>query len=189
MVSKGLDFKNVGVVGVLNADAIINFPDFRSFERAYQLLTQVRGRAGRNNEIGKVLIQTAQPAHKVIELLKKNDYRLFFEETLLERQQFHYPPYTRMIEINVISKDENEVNHLSHALYKLLDVAFKGHVLGPKAPIIARIKNSYYRQLLVKVPKEAGAKAVRQSIYTALDQLQSAHKDWRYRVALDVDPV
>lgn len=189
MVSKGLDFKNVGVVGVLNADAIINFPDFRSFERAYQLLTQVRGRAGRNNEIGKVLIQTAQPAHKVIELLKRNDYRLFFEETLAERQQYHYPPYTRMIELNVISKDENEVNHLSQALYKLLDTAFKGYVLGPKAPIIARIKNSYYRQLLLKVPKEAGAKQVRQTLLSAIDDLQAAHKDWRYRIALDVDPV
>ncbi len=189
MVSKGLDFKNVGVVGVLNADAIINFPDFRSFERAYQLLTQVRGRAGRHNEFGKVLIQTSQPAHKVIELLKRNDYRLFFEETLVERQQHHYPPFTRMIELNVISKDENEVNHLSHALYKLLDTTFQGHVLGPKSPLIARIKNSYYRQLLLKVPKEVGTKAVRQSLYTALDDLQNAHKDWRYRVAINVDPV
>jgi primosomal protein N' (replication factor Y) len=189
MVSKGLDFKNVSVVGVLNADAIINFPDFRSFERAYQLLTQVRGRAGRNNEIGKVFIQTTQPAHKVVELLRKNDYQLFFEETLQERRQFHYPPFTRLIELNVICKDLNENNHLANELYRLLDGHFKGHVLGPEAPLIARIKNYYYKRLLLKIPKEAGAKQVRQILFACLDEMQHAHKDWKYRVSIEVDPV
>lgn len=189
MVTKGLDFKNVSVVGVLNADSIISFPDFRSFERAYQLLTQVRGRAGRDKEVGTVYIQTSKTAHKVIELLKENNYPHFFSETLAERKQFHYPPYRRLFELSVISKDVNEVNHLSAELFKLLDQPFKGELLGPEFPLISRVKNNYYKRILLKAPKEMQPAQVRQHLYQALDELQSLYKDWRYRVAIDVDPV
>lgn len=189
MVTKGLDFKNVTVVGVLNADSIISFPDFRSFERAYQLLTQVRGRAGRDKEIGTVYIQTSKPAHKVIELLKENNYPHFFAETLAERQQFHYPPFRRLFELNVISRDVNEVNHLAAELFKLLDLTFKGELLGPEFPLISRIKNNYYKRILLKAPRDLSPQQVRQYIYTALDDLQNTYKDWRFRVAIDVDPV
>lgn len=189
MVTKGLDFKKVSVVGVLNADSMISFPDFRSFERAYQLLTQVRGRAGRDKDIGTVYIQTTKPAHKVIELLKENNYERFFTETLLERQQYHYPPFRRLIELNVVSKELNEVNHLSAELYKLLEQNFKGELLGPEFPLISRIKNFYYKRLLLKSPKDMGPLQVRQHIYTALNELQFTYKDWRYRIAIDVDPV
>jgi primosomal protein N' (replication factor Y) len=189
MVTKGLDFKNVSVVGILNADSIIKFPDFRSFERAFQLLTQVRGRAGRSSEVGKVFLQTSQPGHKVVELLKRNDYALFYEETITERQQYHYPPYTRLFELTVISRDLNETNHLSAALYKILDVPFKGHLLGPEFPLISRIKNQYYKRILLKAPREFSASMVRQTIYSSLDELQDQYKEWRYRVGINVDPV
>lgn len=189
MVTKGLDFKNVSVVGILNADSIIKFPDFRSFERAFQLLTQVRGRAGRGAEVGKVFLQTSQVGHKVIELLKRNDYALFYEETINERQHYHYPPFTRLFELTVISRDLNETNHLADGLYKLLDVPFKGYLLGPEFPLISRIKNQYYKRILLKAPREFSASMVRQTIYSSLDDLQNQHKDWRYRVGINVDPV
>ncbi len=189
MVTKGLDFKNVSVVGVLNADSALNFPDFRSFEKAFQLLTQVRGRAGRNNEKGKVFIQTTQPEHKVIQYIKNNDLEAFYADTLSERQQYHYPPFSRLIELSVISKDVNEVNHLANELAALLKPAFGEHLLGPEFPIISRIKNQYYKNILLKSPRQQSPTETRQIIFHCINELQSHYKNWRYRVAIDVDPV
>ena len=103
MVTKGLDFNNVNVVGVLNADSILNFPDFRSFEKAFQLITQVKGRAGRSSEKGKVFVQTTQPQHHVLNYISENKIKNFLADTLAERQQFNYPPFTRLFELNIIS--------------------------------------------------------------------------------------
>lgn len=189
MVTKGLDFANVSVVGVLNADAALNFPDFRSFERAYQLLTQVRGRAGRDNEIGKVFIQTTRTTHKVIELLRQNNYRLFYDTTLAERQQYDYPPFSRLFELNVISRDKNEVSHLAGELFNLLKPAYEGHLLGPEFPLVSRIKNQFHKRIMIKIPRGMSAQTARQFITAALDTLQNHHKDWRYKVAVDVDPL
>lgn len=189
MVTKGLDFDNVSVVGVLNADSILNFPDFRSFEKAFQLITQVRGRAGRSRDKGKVFIQTTQAAHKVIDYIKENRIDTFFEETLAERQQYNYPPFSRLFEVNVISKDVNEVNHLANELFLLLKPHFGEHLLGPEFPLISKIKNQFYKHILIKSSKQQSASAIRQIIYTALNELQNNYKNWRYRVAIDVDPV
>lgn len=189
MVTKGLDFDKVSVVGVLNADSILNFPDFRSFEKAFQLLTQVKGRAGRSSEKGHVYIQTTQPEHKVIQYITKNQTTLFFEETLLERKQYHYPPFSRLFELTVISKDVNEVNHLSTELFKLLKPAFGDQLLGPEFPMISKIKNQYHKHLLIKTAKTQAAGNIREIIFTALNTLQNTYKNWRYRVSIDVDPV
>lgn len=189
MVTKGLDFSNVSVVGVLNADLLLNFPDFRSFEKAFQLLTQVKGRAGRNNEKGKVLIQTTQIEHAVIKYIIQNQTELFFRETLAERKQYHYPPYTRLIEVTVISKDPNEVNHLAAELFKLLKPQFGDYLLGPEFPLISRIKNQYHKHILVKSGRQDSSSAVRAGIFNAMNELQEAYKNWRYRIAIDVDPV
>ncbi|MDI1354438.1 MAG: primosomal protein N' [bacterium] len=189
MVTKGLDFNNVSVVGVLNADSLLNFPDFRSFEKAFQMLTQVRGRAGRSSEIGKVFIQTTQTDHKVIGFLKANNYLGFFEDTLAERKQFNYPPFSRLFEINVISKDINEVNHLSHELFTLLKPAFHDNLLGPEFPLISKIKNQFYKRILIKTPKQQSSQELRQIIFTSLNDLQNNFKNWRYRISIDVDPV
>jgi primosomal protein N' (replication factor Y) len=188
MVTKGLDFKNVQVVGILNADSILNYPDFRSFERAFQLITQVKGRAGRGSEKGTVYIQTTHPEHKVLEFVKENNYSEFFKDALRDREQHFYPPFSRLFEITVISSDLNEVNHLAEELFKLLNLEFKNHLLGPEFPLVAKIKNRYHKRILLKVAREEKGKAVRQAIFTCLDNLQFKHKTWKYRVAIDVDP-
>jgi primosomal protein N' (replication factor Y) (superfamily II helicase) len=190
MVTKGLDFGNVSVVGVLNADSILNFPDFRSFEKAYQLITQVRGRAGRSSEKGKVFVQTTQTEHKVIGHVKANDYKAFFAETLEDRRHYNYPPFTRLMKLNVISRDANELNYLANELLALLKEHFKAeNLLGPEFPLISKIKNEYYKHILLKLPKTEGVVEVRRHIFTALDELRSRNKDLRYRTAIDVDPV
>ena len=189
MVTKGLDFNNVNVVGVLNADSILNFPDFRSFEKAFQLITQVKGRAGRSSEKGKVFVQTTQPQHHVLNYISENKIKNFLADTLAERQQFNYPPFTRLFELNIISKDLNEVNHLSNELFQLLKPTFNENLLGPEFPLISRIKNQYYKRILIKTSKKDTALIIRQTIYTALNDLQNNYKNWRYRVSIDVDPV
>jgi primosomal protein N' (replication factor Y) len=189
MVTKGLDFNNVSVVGVLNADSIMNFPDFRSFEKAFQLITQVRGRAGRSTEKGKIFVQTTQPDHPVIKHVIANNLPEFYSETLAERRQYNYPPYSRLLELNVISKDVNEVNHLAGELYQLLKPAFGDQLLGPEFPLIAKIRNQYHKRILIKCSKQQPSATLRHLVHTALNTLQDKFKDWRYRVAIDVDPV
>ena len=189
MVTKGLDFNNVSVVGVLNADSILNFPDFRSFEKAFQLITQVKGRAGRSKDKGKVYIQTTQPEHHVINYISENKIKNFLADTLAERQQYNYPPFSRLFEINIISKDVNEVNHLSNELFQLLKPTFNENLLGPEFPLISRIKNQYYKRILIKTSKTETAVSLRQTIFNALNDLQNNFKDWRYRISIDVDPV
>lgn len=189
MVTKGLDFANVSVVGILNADSIINFPDFRSFERAFQLITQVRGRAGRSHEVGKVFVQTSRPEHKVFDYILKNNFNLLYSDTLHDRKQFFYPPYSRLFEVNIISKDLNELNHLANELFKLLKDHFKEHLLGPEFPLVAKIKNSYYKRILIKSARSEKAMEVRQHLYRAINDLQHQHQKWRYRVSIDVDPM
>lgn len=189
MVTKGLDFNNVSVVGVLNADSSFNFPDFRSFERSYQLISQVRGRAGRSKEKGRVFIQTTQPEHPVLRYIIANDGEGFYQNTLADRQTHFYPPFSRLFELNVIAKDLNEVNHLADELLLLLKPHFEDNILGPEFPLVSRIKNHYYKRLLLKTNKTHSPPALRQVIYTALNELQDKYKDWRYKVAIVVDPV
>jgi primosomal protein N' (replication factor Y) (superfamily II helicase) len=188
MVTKGLDFTNVSLVGVLNADSILNFPDFRSFERAYQLLTQVRGRAGRSNKMGRVIIQTSQPEHEVIRHVIRGSYAEFMEQTLTERKAFGYPPFSRLFVIRVASKDLNEVNHLAQELFVLLDQHFHGQLLGPEFPMVSRIRNEYLKHILLKAPRTDSAGTIRQHISDSLDALQQKHRSWRYRTVIDVDP-
>lgn len=189
MVTKGLDFDNVSVVGVLNADSSFNFPDFRSFEKSFQLISQVRGRAGRNREKGKVFIQTTQPEHPVLKYILENNSEGFYTDTLAERQQYFYPPFSRLFEMDVISKDLNEVNHLAHELLLLLKPHFNENILGPEFPLISKIKNQYYKRILLKTNKQQSPQQLRQIVFNALNELQNKHKDWRYRVAIEVDPV
>ena len=189
MVTKGLDFENVSVVGILNADSILNFPNFRSFEKAYQLITQVRGRAGRSKEKGNVFVQTTQPNHKVINYIIENNSSRFFEETLIERKQYNYPPFSRLFELTVISKDINEVNHLANEFCELLKPHFPNNILGPEFPLISKIKNQYYKRLLIKTGKQQTSVIMREKIYSAINDLKNNYKNWKYRIAIDVDPV
>ena len=189
MVTKGLDFDNVSVVGVLNADSILNFPDFRSFEKAFQLITQVRGRAGRSNRKGKVFVQTSQPEHKVLQHIASGKTELFYKDVLDERREYQYPPFSRLFEINVVSKDINELNHLANELFRILKGFFGDNLLGPEFPLVSKIKNQYYKRILAKTPRQQSARSIRENIFTALNDLQDKHKTWRYYISIDVDPM
>ncbi|MGZ4089442.1 MAG: replication restart helicase PriA, partial [Bacteroidia bacterium] len=189
MVTKGLDFNNVSVVGILNADSILNFPDFRSFEKAYQLITQVRGRAGRSAQKGKVFIQTSHPKHVVIENITRHNLESFYASILEERKQYNYPPFSRLMELNVVSKDINEVNHLSHELLLLLKPHFGENILGPEFPLVSKIKNQYYKRLLLKTSKHESALSIRTKIFEAITNLHNNYKKWNFKVQIDVDPV
>jgi primosomal protein N' (replication factor Y) len=189
MVTKGLDFNNVAVVGILNADSLLNFPDFRSYEKAFQMITQVRGRAGRGNKIGKVLIQTSHPKHLVINYVCENDLEGLYQIVLDERKQFNYPPFSRLIELNVISKEINEVSHLAQEFLVLLQPHFGANILGPEFPLISRIRNFYYKRLLLKIDKQESPNNVRAKIHEASTELFNKYKKWNFRIQTDVDPV
>ena len=143
MVTKGLDFDNVSVVGILNADSMLNFPDFRSFERAYQLMAQVSGRAGRKKKRGKVIIQTYSPDNKIIESVKKNDYRGMFNAEMSERKFFSYPPYCKLIKVTAMHADYQLTNYAARDLAILMRQQFGRHVLGPEYPTVARIRINF----------------------------------------------
>jgi primosomal protein N' (replication factor Y) (superfamily II helicase) len=189
MVTKGLDFCNVSVVGILNADTMLNFPDFRSFEKAWQLITQVRGRAGRNNKRGKVLIQTTQPKHFVIEKVPENNIDDFYSTVIQERENFFYPPFSRLIKLNVLSKEINEVNHLSHELLQYLKPSFENNILGPEFPLVSKVKNQYIKTLLIKTNRSHSPHQIRNLINEAIISLHTNYKKWNFKIQPDVDPV
>jgi len=188
MVTKGLDFENVSVVGVINADNFLNFPDFRSYERAYQLITQLKGRAGRKSSQGKIFIQTAQKDHQVLHHIMQQDIQAFYQSQLKEREKYQYPPFTRLIQINLLSKNVEEVNFLAKEFHKLLYPQFQNRLLGPESPMISRIKDQYYMRLLIKLEKNYPAKQTRTFLLTSINNLHAHYKKWKFTVQIDVDP-
>jgi len=153
MVTKGLDFRHVKLVGVLNADQLINFPDFRAHERSFQLLQQVAGRAGRTDARGKVIIQTYNPHHTILQQVSINDYESMFIEQLEDRRIYKYPPFCRIIKLTLKHKDYNKVNDGAEWLATSLRHVFKTNVLGPESPVVSRIRNQYHKNILLKVPQ------------------------------------
>ncbi|WP_211354910.1 replication restart helicase PriA [Tenacibaculum adriaticum] len=187
MLSKGLDFENVSLVGILNADSMLNFPDFRAHERAFQLMVQVSGRAGRSKKQGHVAIQTYNPYHQILQQVSTNNYAEMYKEQLQDRWQYHYPPYYRLIKITLKHKDYTRVDNGINWLAKALQNVFGENVLGPSAPAVARIRNQYIKNLVIKIPPK-------QSLGKTKEQLQKikttfeAVKDFRpIRFILDVD--
>ena len=156
MLTKGLDFKNVSLVGVMNADTLLNIPDFRSHERAFQLVQQVSGRAGRAEKRGKVIVQTYNPYHQILQQASLNKYQEMYLEQLEQRRIYKYPPYYRLIKITFKNKDFNKVNEAALWFQKALSIQFNAlsdvEILGPEFPPVARIKNQYLKNILVKVP-------------------------------------
>jgi primosomal protein N' (replication factor Y) len=153
MVTKGLDFRHVKLVGVLNADQLINFPDFRAHERSFQLLQQVAGRAGRTDTRGKVIIQSYNPHHTILQQVSINDYQSMFVEQLEDRRIYKYPPYCRLIKLTLKHKDYNKVNDGAEWLATSLRHVFKANVLGPEFPVVSRIRNQYHKNILIKIPQ------------------------------------
>lgn len=153
MVTKGLDFRNVNLVGVMNADSLLNFPDYRAHERTYQLLTQVSGRAGRTKKRGRVVIQTYNPYHQILKQVTNSDYEGMYKEQLYEREQFKYPPVNRIIKITFKHKNYNVLNEAADWFSGALRSNFGGTVLGPEYPPVARIRNQYLKHIVIKVQK------------------------------------
>lgn len=187
MLTKGLDFRNVKLVGIMNADNLLNFPDFRAHERSYQLMQQVSGRAGRTKERGKVLIQTYNPYHKILQQVSVNDYKGMFKEQMDERYNYKYPPIYRLIKITLQHRDYNKVNDGAEWLSKSLRQLFKQHVLGPEFPPISRIRNQYHKNILIKIPEQQSLGKTKEAILKIKNSFLSI-KDFRpIKVVLNVD--
>jgi primosomal protein N' (replication factor Y) len=189
MVSKGLDFEHVSLVGILNADNMLNFPDFRAHERAYQLMAQVSGRAGRKNKRGTVVLQTSTPEHPIIGQVIRNDYQAMFSTQCAERKLFKYPPYFRMIQIVLRHRDPNILNQAAQKMTSDLRVVFGNRVLGPNIPAVSRIQNLYIKHILLKFEVEASAEKAKEILRQVSNNLLSESKFKALWVNLDVDPM
>ena len=179
MVTKGLDFRNVGLVGIINADSMLHFPDYRAHERSFQMLTQVAGRAGRTKKRGKVLIQTYNPYHQILQQVASNDYQGMYAEQLHERGQFGYPPLTKIIKLTLKGRDFNMVNQASDWMATSLRNVLGSGVLGPEYPPVARIRRDYLKNILIKIPEgrslsqtKYGIKRIERS-FNAISQYRS----------------
>ena len=189
MVTKGLDFERVRVVGVLNADSILNYPDFRSNERAFNMIEQVAGRAGRKNEVGEVYVQTTDPNNQIIEKVKTHDYEGYYVEQIDERQRFAYPPFTKIVNIYLKHKDERMVNSLAVNYVLELRKIFGNRVLGPEKPIVGRVANYYIQSIMLKMEANASMRKVKDLLRTVYERV-SIDKNMRSAVLYyDVDPV
>ncbi|SFD37096.1 replication restart helicase PriA [Algibacter pectinivorans] len=187
MLTKGLDFRNVKLVGIMNADNMLNFPDFRAHERSFQLMQQVSGRAGRTEERGKVLIQTYNPYHNILQQVSTNNYIDMFKEQMDDRYNFKYPPVYKQIKITLKHKDYNKVETASIWYAKSLRQVFKDYVLGPESPPVARIRNQFHKNILVKIPKQQSLAKTKEAIMKINNSFMSV-KDFRsVRVVLNVD--
>ena len=188
MVTKGLDFAHVGLVGVLSADRMLNFPDFRSFERAYQMLTQVAGRAGRSGERGKVILQTYNPDHWVMTKVMANDYMGLVQQELIERKNYRYPPFVRLVRLTLKHTDAQRLEAAAEVLAARLTQRFMARVIGPETPMISRINDLHHRVLLLKFERELRPDAYKELLQADLDALQADERFKRIRLIVDVDP-
>ncbi|MEO9801816.1 MAG: primosomal protein N' [Reichenbachiella sp.] len=191
MLSKGLDFDNVSLVGVFDYDRIVHFPDFRSHERAFQLITQVSGRAGRKDDQGKVILQTGEPDEPLLYKIKTGDYKSFFQSEILERQNFQYPPFYRLIKVILKHKEKNILQQASKQYAsRLIGELGRQRVLGPQQPVISRIRNLYIEEIYIKVEKKKiNISKVKELVYRLGLEVKQL-KDYKtLRLYFDVDPV
>lgn len=188
MVTKGLDFGDVSLVGILNADQIINFPDFRSSERAFNMLSQVAGRAGRRNAEGKVVIQTYSPDNPIINFVKRQDYEGFFAHEIAERQAFLYPPFTRIIYIYLRHKNQDILSDIAVRYADSLRKVFGNRISGPEEPAISRIQQLYIRKIMLKVETEASMKKVKDILLEANAEMAALSQFKGTIIHYDVDP-
>lgn len=187
MLTKGLDFRNVKLVGIMNADNMLNFPDFRAHERSFQLMLQVSGRAGRTEERGKVLIQTYNPLHNILQQVSANNYIEMYNEQMNDRYNYKYPPVIKQIKITLKHKDYLRVDTASIWYAKGLRNVFGDFILGPESPPIGRIRNQFYKNILVKIPKNQSLSKTKEAIIKINNSFLSI-KDFRsVKVILNVD--
>jgi len=187
MLAKGLDFDNVSLVGILNADSMLYFPDFRAFERSYQMMTQVSGRAGRSDKRGKVIIQTYNTAHNTIQQVTNNDYVGMYLEQLYERKIYYYPPYFKLIKLTLKHRDYEKLKEGSMWLYQVLKQQFDIPVLGPEEPPVSKIRNEYIRTILIKIPQEKPLGSTKKTIQKILNSFDAVSQYRAIKITINVD--
>ena len=187
MLAKGLDFDNVSLVGIMNADNMLYHPDFRAFERSFQMMTQVAGRSGRSEKRGKVIIQTYNPNHNTIQQVTHNDYLAMYKEQLYDRQIYQYPPYFRLIKLTLKHRDFEKLKEGSMWLYQVMHQNLKIPVLGPEEPPIGRIRNEYIRTILVKIPQNQSLVVTKKTIQKILDSFDAVSQYRAIKIAVNVD--
>ena len=189
MVSKGLDFDHVSVVGILNADTMLNYPDFRAYERAFQLMAQVAGRAGRKNKRGRVVLQTKSIEHPIIPQVIANDYEGMVDGQLAERQMFHYPPYYRLIYVYLKNRNEALLDLMAQTMAGKLRAIFGNRVLGPDKPPVARVQTLFIRKIVVKIETKAPMARVRELLLQVQKEMIMEDRFKSLIVYYDVDPM
>lgn len=187
MLAKGLDFENVTLVGIMNADTMLHMPEFRALEKAFQMMAQVSGRAGRNIKKGKVIIQTYNPQHNIIKQVVQNDYFNMYKEQLFERNLYQYSPFYKMIKITLKDKDYEKNKNASDWFYKVLITNLQIPVLGPEEPVINRIKNEYLRNILIKIPAEKSVKLVKNIILKTKNSFENISQFKSVKIIVNVD--
>ena len=187
MLAKGLDFRHVSLVGVMNADNLLNFPDFRAHERSFQLLQQVAGRAGRTKKRGKVIIQTFNPYHQILQQVSVNNFEEMYHHQLEDRRQFKYPPFYRMIKITVKERSFQKMERASIWLVNAFKLKLNKNVLGPETPPVGRIRNLFITHILVKIPKEQSLSKTKNYINSILKSFNTIKEFSRVHLTVDVD--
>ncbi len=189
MVSKGLDFDHVSVVGILNADSMLNYPDFRAAEHAYMMMAQVSGRSGRKGRRGLVILQTKHPDHPVIEQVVANDYDGMYDEVMQERSMFKYPPFTHLVNVYLKHRDDNLVESASLMMGSWLRRWFGSRVLGPDKPAVARVKSMHIRKMVVKLEQGINLPLAKEYLHKAQQMLLKESRFRLVQVYFDVDPL
>ncbi|MBO4805620.1 MAG: primosomal protein N' [Paludibacteraceae bacterium] len=189
IISKGLDFERVRVVGILNADLLLNYPDFRAYERAFQLMAQVSGRAGRKNNQGIVVLQTKEPNHPVISQVVRNAYSEMYETQMEERRLFGYPPFSRLTNIYIKGRDYNTVKGAADYFAVCLRSLFANRVFGPDQPVVGRVQNLFIFKIMLKVELSVKSEKVRELLKTVSDHLLSQPQYKSLNLQVDVDPM
>jgi len=187
MLAKGLHFDNVTLVGILNADNLLNQPDFRAYERAFQMMTQVAGRSGRSEKKGLVMIQTYNVFHNTIQQVLSNDYVSMFKEQIYERQNFKYPPFYKLIKLTLKHRDYDKLKDGSMWLYNVLSQNLPMPILGPEEPAISRIRNEYIRTILIKIPKEKNLSLTKKTIHKIMNSFEAVAFYRAIKVTINVD--
>ena len=187
MLAKGLDFGNVSLVGIMNADTMLYHPDFRAFERSFQMMTQVSGRSGRSEKRGRVIIQTYNPNHNTIQQVTNNDYFGMYKEQLYDRQIYKYPPYFRLVKLTLKQRDFDKLREGAMWLYQVMSQNLSMPVLGPEEPPISRIRNEYIRTILIKIPQNISIGTTKKTIQKMLNSFEAIPQYRAIKVSINVD--
>ena len=188
-IGRGLDFDHVSVVGILNADTMLNYPDFRSYERAFQLMAQVSGRAGRRNKQGRVVLQTKSIDHPIISQVMANDYEQMVDGQLAERQMFHYPPYYRLVYVYLKNRNEAMLEQTADVMAGKLRSVFGARVLGPDKPPVGRIQTFFIKKIVVKIEYNAPMSRARELLLQVQREMIEDERFKSLIVYYDVDPM